>query len=84
VTERQGRRNEPTQITATQAATVAVPWAGTSLSASGNLKHTGSMFSSTISFQRPLAPHLNFSVSLTDPQTLVPAGNLRVDYRVRW
>ncbi len=79
-----GMRNAPTLVTATQAVTVAVPWTGTSLSASGNLKQVGSIFSSTVSFQQPLAPNLNFSGSFTDPQRLTPSGNLRLDYRVRW
>lgn len=79
-----GARNAANSITATQAVTVAVPWTGTSVSASGNLKDTGTPFSSALSFQQPLAPNLNFSASFTDPQTLTPAGSFRFDYRVRW
>lgn len=79
-----GARNAANSIVATQALTVAVPWTGTSISASGNLKDVGSAFSSSLSFQQPLAPNLNFSASFADPQTLTPTGSLRVDYRVRW
>ncbi|MGY5777523.1 hypothetical protein [Rhizobium sp. LEGMi135b] len=79
-----GSRNAANTITATQAVTLAVPWTGTSISAIGNLKDVGSAFSSTVSFQQPLAPNLNFSASFADPQTLTPAGNVRLDYRVKW
>lgn len=79
-----GARNGTNSIIATQAMTVAVPWTGTSVSASGNLKDIGNLFSSTVSFQQPLAPNLKFSASFTDPQTLTPDGSFRFDYRVRW
>ncbi|MFS8046474.1 hypothetical protein [Rhizobium sp. BR 314] len=79
-----GGQNEPTLITASQAVTVAVPWTGTSISASGNLKQVGNIFSSAVSFHQPITPHLNFSASFADPQKLTPSGNLRLDYRVRW
>lgn len=79
-----GSRNAANSIIATQAVTVAVPWTGTSVSASGNLKDVGNVFSSTVSFQQPLAPNFNFSASFIDPQTLTPAGSVRLDYRVRW
>ena len=79
-----GARNSANAITATQAVTIAVPWTGTSISASGNLGDVGNVFSSTVSFQQPIAPNFNFSASFIDPQTLTPAGNLRLDYRVRW
>jgi hypothetical protein len=79
-----GSRNAANSITATQALTVAAPWAGTSVSAIGYLKDAGSIFSSTLSFQQPLTQNLNFSASFADPQTLAPAGNFRFDYRVRW
>ncbi len=71
-------------ITATQAVTLAVPRTGTSISAIGNLKDVGSTFSTTVSFQQPLAPHLDFSASFADPQNLTPAGNVRLDYRIKW
>ncbi|NTF45518.1 hypothetical protein [Rhizobium rhizogenes] len=79
-----GARSAANTIIATQDVTLAVPWTGTSISASGNLKDVGNAFSSTLSFQQPLAPNLNFSASFFDPQTLTPAGNLRLDYRVKW
>ncbi|TIX86908.1 hypothetical protein [Rhizobium sp. P44RR-XXIV] len=79
-----GGRSGANTIIATQDVTLAVPWTGTSISASGNLKDVGNAFSSTVSFQQPLAPNLNFSASFLDPQTLTPAGNLRLDYRVKW
>ncbi len=79
-----GARNAGNSVTATNAVTVAVPWTGTSVSAIGNLRDVGSMFSSTVSLQQPLTPNLNFSASFVDPQTLVPTGNLRVDYRIKW
>ncbi|MBN8954312.1 MULTISPECIES: hypothetical protein [unclassified Rhizobium] len=79
-----GSRNAANSIIATQAVTVAVPWTGTSVSAIGNLKDVGNVLSTTVSFQQPLAPNLNFSASFADPQTLTPTGNVRVDYRIRW
>ncbi len=79
-----GPRKAANSITATQAVTLAVPWTGTSISAIGNLKDIGNSFSSTVSFQQPLAPHLNFSASFADPQSLTPAGNVRLDYRIKW
>jgi hypothetical protein len=79
-----GARSPANSVVATQAVTVAVPRTGTSLSAIGNLRDVGTAFSSTVSFQQPLAPNLNFSASFADPQTLTPAGNVRLDYRVKW
>lgn len=79
-----GSRSAANSVTATQAVTVAVPQTGTSISAIGNLKDVGNAFSSTVSFQQPLAPHLNFSASFADPQTLTPTGNVRLDYRIKW
>ncbi|MFK0164272.1 hypothetical protein [Rhizobium sp. NPDC090279] len=79
-----GSRNAANSITATQAVTVAVPWTGSSISAIGNLRDAASVFSSTVSFHQPLAPNLNFSASFADPQTLMPAGNVRLDYRIKW
>ncbi len=79
-----GSRNAANSITATQAVTLAIPWTGTSFSAVGNLRDVGNSFSSTVSFQQPLAPNLKFSASFADLETLTPADNLRVDYRVKW
>lgn len=79
-----GARNAGNSIAATHAVTVAVPWTGTSISAIGNLTNTDSVFSSTVSLQQPLAPNLNFSASFADPQTFVPSGNFRIDYRIKW
>lgn len=79
-----GSRSTDNSIRATQAFTFAVPWTGTSISASGNVTDVGNAFSSTVSFQQPLAPNLNFSASFVDPQTLTADGNVRVDYRVKW
>lgn len=79
-----GARNAGNSIAATHAVTVAVPWTGTSISAIGNLTNAGSIFSSTVSLQQPLAPNLNFSASFADPQTFVPSGNFRIDYRIKW
>lgn len=79
-----GARNAGNSIAATHAVTVAVPWTGTSISAIGNLTNADSVFSSTVSLQQPLAPNLNFSASFADPQTFVPSGNFRIDYRIKW
>lgn len=79
-----GARNAGNSIAATHAVTVAVPWTGTSISAIGNLTNADSVFSSTVSLQQPLAPNLNFSASFANPQTFVPSGNFRIDYRIKW
>ena len=79
-----GARSGPTAITATQAVTLAVPWTGTSISASGNLMDGDSVFSSTVVFQQPLASNLNFSAFFTDPLTVTPTGDVRLDYRIKW
>lgn len=79
-----GARNGPTSIIATQAVAIAVPWTGTSISASGNLMDGDSVFSSTVVFQQPLASNLNFSASFTNPLTMAPTGDVRFDYRIKW
>ncbi|TXI05672.1 MAG: hypothetical protein E6Q76_10855 [Rhizobium sp.] len=79
-----GARNAANSVIATHAVSFAVPWTGTSISAIGNLKDVGSIFSSTVSLQQPLAPNLNLSASFADPQSLTPTGSMRLDYRIKW
>jgi hypothetical protein len=72
----------PASVTASQAVTMIFPWTGTSISASGAV--TDLTFSSTLAFNQPIAPNLNLTASLNDPLTLTPAGDVRVDYRIKW
>ncbi|MEF0942434.1 hypothetical protein [Rhizobium sp. BR 362] len=74
----------PASITASHGVKMIFPWTGTSISASGELTDTTSAFSSTFAFNQAIAPNLNFTASFTDPLTLTPAGDVRVDYRIKW
>ncbi|MBB5577971.1 MULTISPECIES: hypothetical protein [Rhizobium] len=74
----------PASITASQAVTIIFPWTGTSISASGEVTDAKDAFSSRFAFKQAVAPNLNLTASLTDPLTLTPAGNVRVDYRIKW
>ncbi|WFU11260.1 hypothetical protein QA646_22925 (plasmid) [Rhizobium sp. CB3090] len=73
-----------TSITASQAVTMIFPWTGTSISARGEVNDTKDAFSSRFAFNQAIAPNLSLTASLTDPLTLTPAGNVRVDYRIKW
>jgi len=74
----------PASVTATQGVTMIFPWTGTSISASGAVTDLHDTFSSTLAFNQPIAPNLNLSASFNDPLTLTPAGDVRVDYRIKW
>ena len=74
----------PASVTASQAVTMIFPWTGTSISASGAVTDLNGAFSSTLAFKQPIAPNLNLTASLNDPLTLMPAGDVRVDYRIKW
>ncbi|MBB4566865.1 hypothetical protein [Rhizobium leucaenae] len=74
----------PASITASQGVKMIFPWIGTSISASGEVTNIKGAFSSTLALNQAIVPNLNFTASLTDPMTLTPAGNVRVDYRIKW
>ncbi|UWU23450.1 hypothetical protein N2601_24615 (plasmid) [Rhizobium sp. CB3060] len=74
----------PTSVTASQAVTMIFPSTGTAISASGELTDIKGSFSSTLALKQAIAPDLNLTASLTDPLLLTPAGNVRVDYRIKW
>ncbi|WFU06046.1 hypothetical protein QA648_23250 (plasmid) [Rhizobium sp. CB3171] len=74
----------PTSVTASQAVKMIFPSTGTSISARGELTDVKGTFSSTFALNQAIAPNLNLTASLTDPLTLTPAGNVRVDYRIKW
>jgi hypothetical protein len=74
----------PASVTASQAVTMIFPWTGTSISASGAVTDLNGAFSSTLAFKQPIAPNLNLTASLSDPLTLIPAGDVQVDYRIKW
>ncbi|MFS8113471.1 hypothetical protein QD460_17245 [Rhizobium jaguaris] len=74
----------PASVTASQGVTMIFPSSGTSISASGAVTDLHGAFSSTLAFNQPIAPNLNFSASFNDPLTLTPSGDVRVDYRIKW
>lgn len=77
-------QGQPASVTASQAVTMIFPWTGTSISASGAVTDFKGAVSSTLAFNQPIVTNLNFTASLTDPLALTPAGNVNVNYRIKW
>ncbi|CAN7664250.1 hypothetical protein LJR251_005103 [Rhizobium rhizogenes] len=77
-------QNQPTSVTASQAVTLIFPWTGTSISASGAVTDLKGAVSSTLAFNQPIVSNLNFTASVVDPLALTPAGNVNVNYRIKW
>jgi hypothetical protein len=77
-------QNQPTSVTASQAVTMIFPSTGTSISASGVVTDIKGTLSSTLAFNQPIVPNLNFTASVVDPLALTPAGNVNVNYRIKW
>jgi hypothetical protein len=75
---------EAASINATQALTLTYPWAGTSVSASGSVTDLKGAFTSTFVFDQPVAPNLNFTASFSDPLSPAPAGDVRLNYQIKW
>lgn len=71
-------------IDATQALTMTYPWAGTAVSASGTVQSTTGGVTGTVAVNQPIAPHLGFTASMADPLSSARAGDLRMNYRVKW
>ncbi|MEZ2222836.1 hypothetical protein [Rhizobium sp. RCC_161_2] len=77
-------QSQPTSVTASQGVTLIFPWTGTSISANGAVTDLKGAVSSTLAFNQPIAPNLNFTASVVDPLALTPAGNVNVNYRIKW
>ncbi|MBO9100092.1 MULTISPECIES: hypothetical protein [unclassified Rhizobium] len=71
-------------IDATQALTMTYPWAGTAVSASGTVTSATGDITGTLALNQPLAPHLRFTASVADPLSATRAGDLRMNYRIKW
>ncbi|NTI51798.1 hypothetical protein G6L94_26130 [Agrobacterium rhizogenes] len=79
-----GAQSQPASVTASQGVTMIFPWTGTSISANGAVTDLKGTVSSTVAFNQPIAPNLNFTASVVDPLALTPAGNVNVNYRIKW
>ena len=77
-------QGQSTSVTASQAVTMIFPWTGTSISANGAVSDLKGTVSSTLAFNQPIAPNLNFTASVVDPLAMTPAGNVNVNYRIKW
>ncbi|HEX8048457.1 hypothetical protein [Rhizobium sp.] len=77
-------QSQPTSVMASQAVTMIFPWTGTSISASGVVTDIKGAVSSTLAFNQPIVPNLNFTASVVDPLALTPAGNVNVNYHIKW
>jgi hypothetical protein len=76
--------SQPASVNASQAVTLTYPQMGTSVSASGTMTDLRGAFTGTLALDQPIAPNLNFTASFTDPLSSEQAGDVRLDYRIKW
>lgn len=71
-------------VNASQAVKLIYPWTGTSLSAQGTIADASGDVTTTLGFNQAILPNLNFSASLTEPLSGEQAGDVRLNYQVKW
>ncbi|WP_183806151.1 hypothetical protein [Rhizobium sp. BK316] len=71
-------------VSASQAVKLIYPWTGTSISAGSSISDVSGDFSSTVAVSQNILPSLGLSASVSDPLSTGRAGNVNLNYQLRW